>query len=143
MSIQNYRFLLSERATLNKLIRKTTPDEVITRKSFENRLLDVEAEIKAYEAQPAVAHVSLADDGLNEICRGCKRQFNDGALAKVMTAPPAYLCLHCVSDRYERGDLRDEVEIIVSPLMIQKSIFAMEELISPILALKPKEDRAG
>ena len=85
----------------------------------------------------------MADDGLNEICRGCRRQFNEGALAKVMTNPPASLCLHCVSDRYERGDLRDEVEIIVSPLMIQKSIFAMEELISPILALKPKEDREG
>ena len=113
MSIQNYRFLLSERATLNKLIRETTPDEVITRKSFENRLLDVEAELEAYEAPPAGAHVSLADDGLNEICRGCRRQFNEGALAKVMTNPPASLCLHCVSDRYERGDLRDEVEIIV------------------------------
>lgn len=52
MSIRNYRFLLSERATLNKLIRETTPDEVITRKSFENRLLYVEAELEAYEAPP-------------------------------------------------------------------------------------------
>lgn len=62
MSIRNYRFLLSERATLNKLIRETTPDEVITRKSFENRLLDVEAELESYEApppQPAEARLTF------------------------------------------------------------------------------------
>ena len=62
MSIRNYRFLLSERATLNKLIRETTPDEVITRRSFESRLLDVEAELEAYGApppQPAEARLTF------------------------------------------------------------------------------------
>lgn len=49
MNVHDYRFLLSERAELNRLLNRTRPEDVIVRKSFENRLHEVEAELEAYE----------------------------------------------------------------------------------------------
>lgn len=49
MNLQSYHFLRSEVTTLNRLLAKTRPDEVITRKSFEHRLRQVEDELKTYE----------------------------------------------------------------------------------------------
>ena len=49
MNVHDYRFLLSERATLNELIAETGPEEVIVRSGFEHRLHEVEAELEAYE----------------------------------------------------------------------------------------------
>lgn len=81
----------------------------------------------------------MADDAANATCPDCRRQYEEGALAKVMTAPPVSLCWHCVSDRYERGDMGDEVEVSVSPRMIRRSIFTADALLSSILELKLKE----
>ena len=49
MNLQSYRFLLSERATMNRFLAETGPEEVIVRKSFEHRLRQVEDELKMYE----------------------------------------------------------------------------------------------
>lgn len=83
---------------------------------------------------------AMIDDGLNKMCPGCSRQFESGSLARVMPDPPAVLCWRCVSGRYERGDIGADVEVSVSPLTIHKAIFAIDELISSILALNSKED---
>ena len=48
MNVRDYRFLLAERATLQRLIDQTGADEVIVRASFEHRLQDVEAELAGY-----------------------------------------------------------------------------------------------
>ena len=49
MNIHEYRFLLSERATLNKLIRETEQSDVIGRMSFEARLQEVQEQLEEYE----------------------------------------------------------------------------------------------
>ena len=49
MNVHDYRFLLSERGALNKLIAECSPDEVITRMSFQARLADVEEKLEDYE----------------------------------------------------------------------------------------------
>ena len=49
MNVHEHRFLLEDRAALKGLIAETRPDEVITRRSFEYRLSQVEEELKAYE----------------------------------------------------------------------------------------------
>lgn len=49
MNVHDYRFLLSERAELNRLLSRIGTDELIVRKGFENRLLEVETELEAYE----------------------------------------------------------------------------------------------
>ena len=48
-----YRFLASERATLQRLIERCGADEPISRASFEYRLQQVESELAAYEKQPS------------------------------------------------------------------------------------------
>lgn len=63
MSIREYRFLLSERATLEKLIERTHPESVISRMSLEDRLSEVEEEINAhgerYSTQPIDARLTF------------------------------------------------------------------------------------
>lgn len=49
MNLQAYRYLLSQRGALNRMLEETRPDEVIVRKGFEHRLRQVESEIKEYE----------------------------------------------------------------------------------------------
>ncbi len=49
MNAQDYHFLLSERATLNKLINQVSPSDVIGRMSLQARLKEVEEGINAYE----------------------------------------------------------------------------------------------
>ena len=49
MNIHEHRFLLSERATVKKLISQTDESDVIARMSFEARLQDVEEQLEAYE----------------------------------------------------------------------------------------------
>ncbi len=49
MNIHEHRFLLSERATLKKLISQADESDVIARMSFEARLQDVEEQLEAYE----------------------------------------------------------------------------------------------
>ena len=51
MNVHEYRFLLADRGALKGLISETRPDEVITRKSLEYRLSQVEEELKAYEGR--------------------------------------------------------------------------------------------
>ena len=48
MNVRDYRFLLAERATLQRLIDQTGADEVIVRASFQHRLQDVDAELAGY-----------------------------------------------------------------------------------------------
>ena len=49
MNRQQHRFLLSQQATLNKLLSQTEESEVIVRMSLESRLQEVEEELEAYE----------------------------------------------------------------------------------------------
>ena len=64
MNVHEYRFLLADRATLKGLISETAPDEVITRRSFEYRLSQVEEELKAYEGySPEVVEAELTFRG--------------------------------------------------------------------------------
>lgn len=49
MNIYDYRFLLSERGTLKRLISNSPPGDVIGRKSLEYRLRQVEEELEAYK----------------------------------------------------------------------------------------------
>ena len=53
MNARDYRFLLGERAALQRLIDDTDADEVIVRASFQYRLEEVEAEIAAYGERSA------------------------------------------------------------------------------------------
>ena len=50
---RDYRFLLSERGTLKRMLQETAPDSVITRMSMEGRLQEVEEQIAAFEAAPS------------------------------------------------------------------------------------------
>ena len=64
MNVHEYRFLLADRAALKGLISETGPDEVITRRSFEYRLSQVEEELKAYEGySPEVVEAELTFRG--------------------------------------------------------------------------------
>ena len=56
MNIHEYRFLLSERATLKDLIDQAPPGSIITRMGLESRLKEVQAEIESYEANSIVEH---------------------------------------------------------------------------------------
>ena len=49
MNVHDYRFFLSERETLKKLISQTSPGNVIGRLSLESRLRQVNEELGVYE----------------------------------------------------------------------------------------------
>ena len=53
MNIREYRFLLSERATLEKMLDEISPKSVIGRMSLEQRKEEVEERIAAFEGEPA------------------------------------------------------------------------------------------
>ena len=53
MNIREYRFLLSERATLEKMLDEISPKSVIGRMSLEQRKEEVEERIAAFEREPA------------------------------------------------------------------------------------------
>ena len=64
MNIHGYRFLLSEKSALLKLIDRTPTDRVITRKSLERRLARVEDELEKYEGvSPRLVEASLTFRG--------------------------------------------------------------------------------
>lgn len=64
MNIQDYRFLLSQRASLNDILNRIGNEHVLTRKSFERRLRQVETELKAYEGlSPQLAEARLTFRG--------------------------------------------------------------------------------
>ena len=88
MNVHEYRFLLSERAELNRLLRRTRPDEVITRDSFEHRLHDVEAELEAYEGlSPRVVDTRLTFRGAPVAgSRGMSADFSSTALKDFNTS---------------------------------------------------------
>ena len=49
MTQREHRFLLSEQATLQNMIARISPGNIVTRKSFEARLEQVQDELKAYD----------------------------------------------------------------------------------------------
>lgn len=64
MNARDYRFLLAERATLQRLIDRTDANEAIVRAGFEHRLRDVEMEIAAYEERsPHLSDARLTFSG--------------------------------------------------------------------------------
>ena len=64
MNVHEYRFLLSERATLRDLIDQAPPGSIITKMSFENRLRQVEDELQSYEGHsPSVVNARLTFRG--------------------------------------------------------------------------------
>ena len=61
MNVHDYRFLLSERGKLERLIDQSSPENVIGRMSLESRLRQVEEELEAYKGlSPALASARLA-----------------------------------------------------------------------------------
>ena len=64
MSVHDYRFLLSEQKTLEKLISQTSPGNVIGRMSLQSRLKQVVEELKVYEGySPRVGNARLTFRG--------------------------------------------------------------------------------
>ena len=64
MNVHEYRFLLSERGALNGFLSRLEPSQIITRKSLEYRLSEVEEELKAYEGRsPEVAQARVTFRG--------------------------------------------------------------------------------
>ena len=64
MNVHEYRFLLSERGVLKRLIRRTSPESVIGRMSLESRLQQVEEELEAYKGfSPRLINVRLTFRG--------------------------------------------------------------------------------
>ena len=64
MNIHEYRFLLSEIATLNKLIDQSDQSDVIGRMSLEARLREVQEQLEAYEGfSPRLVNASLTFRG--------------------------------------------------------------------------------
>lgn len=53
MNAHERRFLLSERGTLERMLRSTPPEHVIDRMSLESRKREVEEQIAAFEAAPS------------------------------------------------------------------------------------------
>ena len=83
MNIHEHRFLLSERATLKKLISQADESDVIARMSFEARLQDVEEQLEAYEGfSPRSSNASLTFGGRPVVGRhGIAADFGAKALA--------------------------------------------------------------
>ena len=64
MNVHEYRFLLSQQATLNKLLSETDESEVIVRMSLDARLRQVESQLEAYEGHsPRVVNARLTFRG--------------------------------------------------------------------------------
>ena len=64
MNIHNYRFLLSERGTLKRLISGSPPEDMIGRVSLQYRLRQVEEELAAYEGySPRLVNARLTFRG--------------------------------------------------------------------------------
>lgn len=64
MNIHNYRFLLSERGTLKRLISGSPPDDMIGRVSLQYRLRQVEEELEAYKGySPRLVNARLTFRG--------------------------------------------------------------------------------
>ena len=64
MNIHNYRFLLSERGTLKRLINGSPPSDMIGRVSLQYRLKQVEEELAAYEGySPRLVNARLTFRG--------------------------------------------------------------------------------
>ncbi len=51
-NVHDYRFLLAERGTLERMLKETPPEHVIDRASLEGRKEEVDEEIAAFEAAP-------------------------------------------------------------------------------------------
>ncbi len=64
MNVHEYRFLLSERGTLNRLISQTSSGNVLGRMSLKSRLQQVEEELEAYEGfSPRLVNARLTFRG--------------------------------------------------------------------------------
>lgn len=88
MNVHDYRFLLSERATLNKFLSRIPTEQVITRESFAHRLSQVEAELEAYKGMsPRVPEALLTFRGKPVSgSRGMSSRFFSDALSNFATA---------------------------------------------------------
>ena len=88
MSVYEYRFLLSQQATLNKLIHETDQSEVIVRMSLNARLQEVEEQIESYEGlSPHLVSGSLTFQG-NPVTgnRGIDAEFGPDAVKSFANA---------------------------------------------------------
>ena len=88
MNIHQYRFLLSQQATLKKLISETEPSEVIARMSFEARLQEVEGQLEAYDGfSPRLVNASLTFRGSPVVgSRGIDAAFGPDAVKSFANA---------------------------------------------------------
>ena len=83
MNTHEYRFLLSERVTLRKLIDDAPPGSIITKMSFENRLRRVEEQLESYEGfSPRVVNARLTFRGKPVVeNHGIRAEFGPDATA--------------------------------------------------------------
>ncbi len=88
MNIHEYRFLLSERATLSRMIGQTDESEVIARMSLEARLQEVQEQLEAYEGlSPRLINASLTFRGSPVVgSRGIDAAFGPDAVKSFATA---------------------------------------------------------
>ena len=88
MNIHQYRFLLSQQATLNNLLSQTEQSDVIGRMSLEARLQDVEEQLEAYEGfSPRLVNASLTFRGSPVVgSRGIDAAFGPDAVKSFANA---------------------------------------------------------
>ena len=73
---RDYRFLLSERGTLARMLQRIPPEHVIDRLSLEGRLEQVEEQIAAFEAAPTyLVETQIAFRGRPVVDGGLKADF--------------------------------------------------------------------
>ena len=101
MNVHEYRFLLSERGALNDFLSRLKPTQVITRKSLEYRLSQVEEELKAYEGRsPEVVQARVTFRGKPVAgARGMSARFFSESLERFSVAA------HCVGASVRIGAL--------------------------------------
>lgn len=88
MNIHQYRFLLSQQATLNNLLSQTEQSDVIGRMSLEARLQDVEEQLEAYDGfSPRLVNASLTFRGSPVVgSRGIDAAFGPDAVKSFANA---------------------------------------------------------
>ena len=118
MNLLTYRFLLSERGTLNRFLAETGPEEVIVRKSFEHRLRQVEDELKTYEDRslaPSDAYVRFRGKPVSG-ARGASARFFGEALVNFDRAARYVGASHAPGGLPDNGRVpqREDCELVIT-----------------------------
>lgn len=146
MNLLTYRFLLSERGVLNRMLAKTRPDEVITRKSFEHRLRQVEDELKTYEDRslaPSDAYVRFRGEPVSG-GRGMSARFFGEALVNFDRAVRYVGASQEVGELPDNGRVPHREDCELAILGVARGSFGFHvEGVSDELAPKGQETPVG